>query len=445
MANQKPLQKKPAADVSSRQTAADLLSAVLDKRITFDRALHRAMARGRMATLSPRDKAFARLLAVTVLRRKGQIDDALARFIKKPLPVKAERAIRALQIGAVELLFLDAPAHAAVSSAVALAATDHRSAIYKGLVNAVLRRVGQARQKILLAQDPVALNVPAWLRASWTEAYGEAVTEEIAKNILTEPSLDITPKSAPDAEALARPLGASLLPTGTLRRPMGGVVDALPGFAQGAWWVQDAAATLPVRLLGDISGRSVIDLCAAPGGKTAQLASLGAEVTALDKAGGRVKLIKDNLDRLNLTAHFIEADACQWRPKAPAPFVLLDAPCTSTGTIRRHPDVMHLKGPEDVRELGPLQAALLDAAAKMVAPGGLLVYCTCSLQPEEGERQIDTFLTRRPDMVRQSLTPGEVMGCAQFITPQGDLRTLPSHWPEYGGLDGFYAARLVKN
>jgi len=444
MSTTKPSSQKPDQDVSSRQAAADLLTAVFSKRVAFDRALHRSMKSGRFAALSSRDKAFARLLAVTVLRRKGQIDDALGRFIKKPLAARAGKALRALQVGAAELLFLDAPAHAAVSSAVALAAKDHRSAVYKGLINAVLRRISEARQEILDSQDPVTLNLPAWLRDSWAEAYGADVAEAMALNILTEPSLDITPKSGDDGEALARTLDARLLPTGSLRRPMGGVIDALPGFAQGRWWIQDAAAALPARLLGDVSGRPVIDLCAAPGGKTAQLAASGGDVTALDIAGGRVKMIKDNLDRLNLTAHCVEADILQWRPQAPAPFVLLDAPCTATGTLRRHPDVMYLKGPEDVKKLAQLQTKLLDVAAKMVAPGGLLVYCTCSLQPEEGEQQIASFLTRHPDMVRQKVRPDEVMDCAQFITPQGDLRTLPAHWPEYAGLDGFYAARLVK-
>ncbi len=444
MAHIKNSQIKPEQDASAREAAADLLTAVLSKRVAFDRALRGAMARGRLASLSPRDKAFARLLAVTVLRRRGQVDDALARFMKKPLPAKAEKAIRALQIGACELLFLDAPAHAAVSSAVALAARAHRSAAYKGLVNAVLRRVGQARHEILETQDPVALNVPVWLRESWTGAYGAAQATQIAGAILTEPTLDLTLKNPGDAAALTDALDARLLPTGTLRRPLGGLINALPGFAQGQWWVQDAAAALPAALLGDVSGQSVIDLCAAPGGKSAQLAARGGQVTALDNAGGRVKLIMENLDRLQLTAQCIEGDALEWRPAAPAPFALLDAPCSATGTIRRHPDVMHLKSPKDVKALAPLQAALLDAAADMVAPGGLLVYCVCSLQPEEGAHQIDAFLNRRSDMARLEVTPAEVMNCAQFITKQGDLRTTPAHWPEYGGLDGFYAARLVK-
>jgi len=431
--------------IASRQAAASLLTAVLRKKTPLDRALIREMSQGGLGALSPRDKAFARLLAVTALRRKGQVEDALARFMKKPLPVKAESAHRALQLGAVELLFLDAPAHAAVSSAVAVAVTDRHAVPFKGLVNAVLRRVALARSQILESQDAPALNVPSWLRESWAAAYGGTIAHEIACALLTTPALDITPKGAGDAEAMAGALDARVLPTGSLRRPLGGAIEALPGFAQGQWWVQDAAAALPVTFLGDVKGRPVIDLCAAPGGKTAQLAARGARVTALDRAGGRLRLIEQNLKRLDLSARLVEADARHWRPAEPTPFVVLDAPCTATGTIRRHPDVMHLKRPEDLKNLLPLQARLLDAATEMMAPGGLLIYCTCSLQVEEGEQQIQAFLSRHRTMRRRPITPDEVGGCASFITPSGDLRTLPSQWPECGGLDGFFAARLVKS
>ncbi len=218
----------------------------------------------------------------------------------------------------------------------------------------------------------------------------------------------------------------------------------LPGFGEGAWWVQDAAAALPVRLLGDVAGRPVLDLCAAPGGKTAQLASLGARVTALDRSQRRLARLKDNLARLSLSAETRVADAESWRPAAPAPFVLLDAPCTATGAIRRHPDVAHLKTRDHVVRLASLQERLLAAAVHMLGPGGVLVYCTCSLEPQEGEQQVARLLAAGAPVRRRPIEPAEIGGLAECITPDGDLRTLPCHLGSKGGLDGFYAARLVR-
>jgi 16S rRNA (cytosine967-C5)-methyltransferase len=222
------------------------------------------------------------------------------------------------------------------------------------------------------------------------------------------------------------------------------VPSELPGFAEGAWWVQDAAATLPARLLGDVAGREAIDLCAAPGGKTAQLAAAGALVTAVERSGARLRRLRRNLARLGLEARCVEADATTWRPERPAPLVLLDAPCSATGTARRNPDMPYLRAPEDVARVLPLQAGLLDAAAGMVAPGGTLVYCVCSLQPEEGEAQVDAFLARNPGFARRAVDAGDIGGLAQCVTPKGDLRTLPSHLAALGGLDGFHAARLQR-
>ena len=220
-----------------------------------------------------------------------------------------------------------------------------------------------------------------------------------------------------------------------------GRVDALPGFHEGGWWVQDFAAHLPARLFGDVAGQIVIDLCSAPGGKTAQLAAMGARVTALDLAPERLARVDENLARLHLPAELIAADARDWRPPAPAPFVLLDAPCTATGTIRRHPDIPWIKSAADIGIMAPLQAELLDAAAEMTAPGGLLVYAACSLEVEEGIQQVESFLRRRTNFVREKICEHELPD-DQFISKDGDLRTLPSHWPDRGGMDGFYAARL---
>jgi len=218
----------------------------------------------------------------------------------------------------------------------------------------------------------------------------------------------------------------------------------LPGYAEGAWWVQDATAAIPARLLGDVAGRKVIDLCAAPGGKTSQLAAAGAQVTAIDRSNRRLERLVTNLQRLNLHAEAIVADAVSWRPAARAPFVLLDAPCTATGAIRRHPDVPRLKTPEDVVRLAAVQERLLAAAIDMLEPGGILVYCTCSLEPEEGPAQIAALLARGAPVERRPIEAAEVGGLSVLLTEEGDLRTLPSHLPEFDGIDGFYAARLVR-
>jgi 16S rRNA (cytosine967-C5)-methyltransferase len=423
--------------LAARQAAHELLGAVLRRRQPLDGAFDTSE---RVAALQPRDRALARLVAATTLRRLGQVDAVLARALERPLPPRAAPALDALRIGAAQLLFLGSPPHAAVGTAVAL--LGGRLAVYRGVVNAVLRRL--AREGVAALAGTSALdNLPAWMRESWIAAHGAEQAAAIAEAIAADPPLDIVVKSG-DPAAWAAALDAELLPTGTLRRRAGGVPSELPGFAEGAWWVQDAAATLPARLLGDVAGREAIDLCAAPGGKTAQLAAAGAIVTAVERSEGRLRRLRRNLARLGLEAHCVAADAVAWRPARPAPLVLLDAPCSATGTARRNPDMPHLRMPEDVARVVPLQARLLDAAADMTAPGGTLVYCVCSLQPEEGEAQVDAFLARRPGFARRPVDAAEIGGLGGCITPAGDLRTLPSHLAEAGGLDGFHAARLVR-
>jgi 16S rRNA (cytosine967-C5)-methyltransferase len=257
---------------------------------------------------------------------------------------------------------------------------------------------------------------------------------------MADPPLDITAKV--DPAAWAAPLGAALLPTGTLRRMHAGAVEQLPGFVEGAWWVQDAAAALPARLFGDVAGKRVIDLCAAPGGKTAQLAAAGAKVTAVEKSPSRARRLEANLRRLGLAAQVAVADATVWRPDQAADAVLLDAPCSATGTARRHPDVPHLKRPDDLVSLTAIQDALLTAAGAMVQPGGILVYTVCSLEPEEGRERIAAFLSREPSWERVPVVAAEVGGFAPAISAEGDLRTLPGEAPDPGGWDGFYACRL---
>ncbi len=427
---------RPEAPPSARAVALDLLQGVLDRKRPLDESLER---HGGLDQLETRDRGFARLLVATVLRRLGQIDAVLDRCIEKPLPARASGVRHLLRLGTAQLLFLGTSAHAAIDTTVALVAARGGEAGYKGLVNAVLRRIDRERPGLLQAVVDPALNSPAWLWRSWTMSYGTAAAAAIAAAHLQEPPLDLTVRS--DAESWARRLGATLLPTGSLRLANDGPVTELAGFAEGAWWVQDAAAALPARLLGAVAGRRVIDLCAAPGGKTMQLAAAGATVTAVDRSAARLDRVRDNLNRLGLSAELIAADATGWRPDLPADAVLLDAPCSATGTIRRHPDVPWLKRPGDIGKLAALQSRLLDAAIAMTRPGGVIVYCTCSLQPEEGPQQIEALLARGAPVAREPVTSAEI-GIETSITADGDLRTLPFQLAEQGGLDGFYAVRL---
>jgi 16S rRNA (cytosine967-C5)-methyltransferase len=310
------------------------------------------------------------------------------------------------------------------------------------LVNAVLRRLSQDGAALVERQDAPRLNTPKWLWSAWSEAYGEDHVRRIAESHMREAPLDISVLG--DPQGWAQRLDATILPTGTLRRAAGGAIANLPGYAEGAWWVQDAAAALPAKLFGPaMTDRMMIDLCAAPGGKTAQLAAT-ANVMAVDRSPRRIERMVGNLTRLSLHVETICADAVTWRPPRRVWGVLLDAPCTATGAIRRHPDVLHLKTPDDVERLAAVQERLLAAAVEMLEPGGVLVYCTCSLEPEEGPRQIEKLLARGAPMTRQPIRAEEIGGMAELLTATGDLRTLPSHLTDMDGIDGFYAARLQR-
>jgi 16S rRNA (cytosine967-C5)-methyltransferase len=391
------------------------------------------------ASLSARDRGFERLLVLTTLRRLGQIDDAIARCVQRPqdLPPR-ERCV--LRLGAAQLLFLGTPAFAAVDGAV----TATRSSSLKGLVNAVLRRLSREGPAILEKQDAPRLNTPAWLWDEWVRDFGEPTARAIAATHQGEPPLDLTVSG--NAAALAERTGGVLLPTGSLRLPNAGKVAELEGYDEGAWWVQDAAAALPAQLLlgalDQTRGAKIADLCAAPGGKTAQLATAGAMVTAVDRDAARLQRVAENLKRLRLDATLVAADANQWLPGVPLDGVLLDAPCTATGTIRRNPDIAWHKSAQSSAGLQPAQDALLDAGAAMLRPGGVLVYCVCSLDRREGIERVESFLARHTAFRREPIAAAEVGGLGELITPAGDLRTLPSHLAEQGGMDGFFAARL---
>jgi len=421
-----------------------VLSAILRKGEALDDLL--AGEGGHLASLVRHDRALARAIVATALRRKGQIDDLLSRYLERPLPEKSGAAYEILLSGLTQILFLDTQAHAAVDLSVTLAKYDRRAKPLAGLVNAVLRRAVRDGAKAIAGQDEARLNTPRWLMARWEKAYGPETARAIAAAHLEVPPLDISCKSDPDV--WAEKLGGTLMPTGTVRLANAGSVANLAGYDEGAWWVQDAAAALPAQVLGDVAGKRVLDLCAAPGGKTAQLAAAGANVTALDRSAQRLQRLTDNLKRLSLSVESVRADALDYTPDQPFEAVLLDAPCSATGTIRRHPDIARLKSEETIAVMAELQARLLTKALTLTAAGGTLVYCTCSLEPEEGEEIIAGALAADGDISRMPIEPSEVAGESAFITESGDLRTLPCHWQHFDaglrGLDGFHVSRLKR-
>jgi 16S rRNA (cytosine967-C5)-methyltransferase len=395
--------------------------------------------------LSERDRALTRNIVGTALRRLGTLRHLLGGLLERGTPAEAPRVESALLVGAAQILFLDVPNHAAVDLSVRLAQADRRAGHYSGLVNAVLRRLTTEGPQRVADLDAATLDIPAWLMARWTRTYGAEQARAIAQAISHEPALDLTvPK---DADDWATRLRGRVMPTGTVRMIAHGPVSLLPGFSEGAWWVQDAAAAIPAKLFGDVRGQRIADICAAPGGKTAQLAAVGAQVTSVDRSERRLLRLRENLARLGLTAEVVTADATQWQA-GPFDCVLIDAPCSSTGTIRRHPDIAWLKREGDLAGLVDLQRRLLMQAVNLVRPGGTIVFCTCSLEPEEGERLVADVLTEEPRLRRRPIAAGEVAGLDGLLTAEGELRSLPSHWPDpdsrMAGLDGFYAARLER-
>jgi 16S rRNA (cytosine967-C5)-methyltransferase len=380
------------------------------------------------------------------LRHLGQLEDVLGSFLEHPLPASCGALRQILLTGAAQLLILRLPAHAVVDTAVELTRGDRGAHRFAKLTNAVLRRVAESGEARLAATDGIRRNIPDWLWQSWTDTYGADTARRIGEASLREAPLDVSVKPGADLQAWAERLGGTVLNCGSIRLAAGGRVDDLPGYAAGEWWVQDAAAALVPRLFGRVTGLTVADLCAAPGGKTVSLAAGGADVSAVDVSAARLARLRENLERLHLSAQIIEADITQWHPERSFDGVLLDAPCTATGTIRRHPDILRLRQPQDVARMAALQKMMLRAAGRLVGPGGLLVYSTCSLEPEEGQRQIQGFLAAAPEFTRAPIDPAEVGGDSRWITTAGDLRTLPCYLPhdrrELSGMDGFYAARL---
>lgn len=392
--------------------------------------------------LSQRDRAFVRLLVTTVLRRNGQIDQVLGAIMNKRPAGRTRDAIEIMRLGAAQLLFLETGAHAAVDSTVDLmrAAGFHSMT---GLANAVMRRLSRDGTDILATTDPQD-NLPDWIRQSWTRHWGPERTRQTMELAMMPPPLDITPARDP-ADWAAR-LDGVLVDGHTVRRDFDGDPTQLAGFEDGAWWVQDAAAALPARLFGDLAGRHVVDLCAAPGGKTAQLVAAGAQVTAIDTSDRRLRILHRNLQRLGMAAELVKMDGRRYRTDEKVDAVLIDAPCSATGTLRRRPDVPGHRTPADLANLAKTQGELLAAAAEWLTPGGCLIYATCSLQHEEGEAIIDAFL-RRPDnhMTIDPVSPAEAGCFAPALTGIGTLRIVPADFAALGGVDGFFIARLKSN
>jgi 16S rRNA (cytosine967-C5)-methyltransferase len=419
--------------IPARAAAQSVLSDVLRKRRPLDSALEQ------LGRLPQRDAGFARAIASETLRRLGQIEALVREFVPRtPPPHKAGPTLEILYAGVCELLFLDVAPHAAVDAANRLAQADGKAVHFKSLINAVLRRVSRDGKEVLAAQDAPRLNTPDWLWTRWCETYGADTARAIACAHALPASVDVVLKD----KKFAAQLGGVVLLDNVVRLAPSSRVEELPGFFEGAWWVQDLAASLPARLLGNVAGQTVIDLCAAPGGKSMQLSALGAKVIAVERDAERLRRLAANIERTKLQATLIQADARDFRPEEPAQFVLLDAPCTATGTIRRHPDLPWIKSASDVTYCEQAAGELLSAAGDMVAKNGLLVFAVCSLEREEGAEQIENFLRQRDDFVREKLTVAELFRHPEWISVDGDLRTLPCHLAAEGGMDGFYAARL---
>lgn len=444
---QKPNLPKAAGrpGLAVRQTAARLLGAVIEKKTSLDGLTDNQHGHPHYMALDDRDRSLVRAILGAALRNRGTIEAYITQLMDRPLPGNAVALKTLLHISAAQILYLDIPDHSAVDLAVTAANDDPRNSRYAGLVNAILRRL--SREKDKLSTD--APNAPEWFATSLAKAYGPEKAAAILAMQAVEPPVDLTVKS--DSQGWAQRLGGIVLPNGTVRLAriegtrIEGALTELPGFAEGEWWVQDAAASLPARLFGDIKGKRVADLCAAPGGKTAQLALAGADVTAIEISANRLVRLRGNLERLKLEAHTVEANLMQYQPEEKFDAVLLDAPCSSTGTVRRHPDVPWTKSPEDVAKLASLQAEFLARTVELVKPGGIIVFSNCSLDPSEGEAVARQALDN-PLLEAYPVREEEFPGLSGLVTSEGYLRSTPADFPHddarLSGMDGFFAARF---
>ena len=428
--------------------AARLLGAVVDARTPLDGLTDNEHGHPQYLALEPRDRALVRAILATALRHRNTIAALVAARLQRPLPTNAHSLAHILHVGATQMLFLDIPDSAAVDLAVEHARSDPRSARFASLVNAVLREIGRRKERALPAVMAKTLDAPGWFAERLEAAYGPEKAARILAMHRLEAPIDFTVKG--DPAHWATKLGGIALANGTVRvARLAASVPELPGYSEGEWWVQDFSASLPARLLADVAGKRVLDLCAAPGGKTAQLAHAGALVTAVDLSKSRMRRLATNLGRLGLAAELVEADILAWEPDAPFDAVLLDAPCSSTGTVRRHPDILWTKSPQDIEKLADLQRSLLERAVGMVKRGGRIVFANCSLDPAEGEDLVAAFLAQRKDIVADPVEAVEFPDIAPFLTANGWLRTTPADLdlgdPAISGCDGFFSARLRRS
>lgn len=431
-----------SSDLQSRRLSVSVFSAVVRKgRGLEEEFAAQISAQETRASLEPRDRMFVRMLVTTALRRLGQIDDLLKRFLKKPISEKAFYVSDVLRLATAQLVFMDTPPHAAVSTAVALVKESPFSG-FSGLTNAVLHRLAEQGKNLAQKQNAARLNTPAWLMREWEKAYGKEAADRIAAAALTEAPTDFTVKG--DPALWAERLNAEPMPTGTLRRFESASIPALDGFEDGAWWVQDLSAAVPVSLFGDLTDKNTADLCAAPGGKTAQMAVKGAKVVAVDISARRIERLAENMKRLKLPVKTVADDAFDWiKGQKPETYdaLLLDAPCSATGTLRRHPDVACHRTPDDVARLNVIQRYMLEKAVTLLKQDGVLVYCVCSILPSEG-RDLINDVTAQGMFERIPVTESDVP--AEMVSPDGDLLILPSLYADKGGCDGFFAARLKR-
>lgn len=437
---------KQKTGLEARLVATLLLTRVMDDARNLDALCDKQHGLSRFLKLEPRDQGLARAITVTAVRNHNRIEAILKRVMDRPPPKRARFLIHSLHVAATQILFLDAPDSAAVDLGVTAIGDDERTARFRGMSNAILRRMVREKE-VLLAKSEGASPFPRWMEKAIRKDFGKEKAADISKFISLEPMVDLTVKSNP--QEWAEKLGGFVLPTGSVRLTNTTNISELEGYDDGEWWVQDAAAALPAKLINKEAGANVLELCAAPGGKTAQLAKAGYQVTALDISQPRLVRLQQNLNRLKLEAKLIEADILEFEPEEKYDAILLDAPCSSTGTIRRHPDVLWTKSPEEITALAKLQFQLLEKSKDFLKPGGTFVFSNCSLLKEEGEDLLSRATKQFDDLIVDPIKPEEINGLEACINGQGALRTLPFHLAHaaqdnLSGLDGFFACRFIK-
>ncbi|VAX07487.1 16S rRNA (cytosine(967)-C(5))-methyltransferase [hydrothermal vent metagenome] len=432
----------------ARRLAARLLGLVVDEGHSLAALCDNASGNAGYRALITKDRAMVRAILTTCLRNRGAILTVMKKVMDRPEPKRARDLTHNLHVAAAQILFMELPDSAAVNLAVAAIAANRNTQRFKGFANAVLRRIGREKEELLKNTVPTAPVMPQWLQRQVRTDFGRENLEAMEAMILLEPYLDISLNGAHSSENWETKLEATKLVTGSLRLTTDTPVHKLEGYKRGAWWVQNAAAAIPAKLLGDVSGLEVADLCAAPGGKSAQLASNGANVTMVDNSETRLARLVENFERLELEGNVVCANLLDWKPAKQFDCVLLDAPCSSTGTLRRHPDVMWSKSPEEVKKLAKLQRQMLKKAIELTRPGGRIIFATCSLAKAEGEDVFSQMLKDNKQVKALPVLPQELGGLSGIINGQGAVRCLPNHMAldpkRLGGLDGFFAGRLER-